>query len=115
MGYLSKIGHGMYIEVNGNSFWDIIHLERYEYSGGTLSRAGYGPMYEISGNIIRKTFGGPILEISGSIIRQTFGGPIAEISGNMIRMMYGSYEYECVGVNDEQLICLIAILFGGDL
>ena len=111
--YISKVGSGLILRVNGNRIYDMRTNTYYRIEGNQVYEEGSGPVYEINGTRIRYAFGSYLYELSGSNINKVFGGYYASVSGNYLTRYDSAEKYDLGGsLNRMQLLTVAALLFG---
>ena len=111
--YISEIGHGPVLRVDGADILDMRSNTYYRIEGNMVKRAGAGLVYEISGNRIKSAFGSYLYEISGSSVNKVFGGYYASFEGNSLKRFDLRACYEVSGsLSLRQKLAVVALLFG---
>ena len=111
--YISKVGSGLVLRVNGNRIYDMRSNTYYRIEGNQVKEEGSGPVFEIDGNRIRSAFGSYLYELSGSNINRVFGGYFASVSGNYLTRYDAGEKYDLGGqLSKDQLLTVVVLLFG---
>lgn len=110
--YVSQVGYGIVLEVNGNRIRDMRNYIYYHIENSYVYRDGIGVMYYIDNNSIKDMNGNYLFELNGSNINKYYFGFYASKSGNYLTLYDGSMKYEIRGeVSSKQLLLIAALLF----
>ena len=111
--YISKVGEGLILRVEGNRIRDMRNNTYYRIQGNIVHQEGSGPVFEISGNRIRLAFGNYLYELSGGNLNKVYGGYFASVDGGRITKHDLSEIYEISGSLDStQKLVVAALIFG---
>lgn len=111
-GYVSKVGSGPILRIEGNEIFDMRTTTYYTIDGNMVCRNGYGPLFEINGNTIRRAYGAYLYEISGGNVNKVYGGYFASFTGSHLKIYDGSVIYEIsTSLSLRQQLAIVALLF----
>ena len=112
-GYISELGQGIILEINGYYIRDMRDNRYYRIDGNYVYSESGGLSYIIEGNVIKSISRGYLYEICGSGVYKTYGGYYASFSGGHISIYDNSkiYSYSD-SLTTEYKLAIAVILFG---